>query len=155
MIELRAVRPADVQDLVDVQNAIHRAGLRPNPVDLALVRERYLDPEHAIACTVAVSDGRVIGFQSLKRAWPGNPYGAPEGWGIIGTHIRPESGRTGIGRRLFAVTRAAAETAGLAHIEAAIGDDNEPALAYYAAMGFVPDRHDDLSRYRLDLQVRR
>lgn len=155
MTELRAVRRSDAQDLVDVQNAIHRAGLRPSPVDLSLVRERYLDAEHAIACTVAVRDGRVIGFQSLTRAWPANPYGAPVGWGIIGTHIRPESGRTGIGRELFAVTRAAAEAAGLQHIEAAIGIDNAPALAYYAAMGFVPDRQDDLNRYRRDLQVRR
>ena len=81
---------------------------------------------------------RVVGFQSLKRAWPDNPYDVAEGWGIIGTHIHPDAGRSGLGRRLFTASLAAARTAGLKHIDASIGADNEPALAYYGAMGFTP-----------------
>ncbi|USQ82285.1 GNAT family N-acetyltransferase [Ornithinimicrobium faecis] len=95
--------------MAEVQNAIYRAGLRASASDAALVRERHLDPEYRIACTVAEREGRVIGFQSLKRAWPGNPYDVGEGWGIIGTHIHPEAGRTGLGRRLFATSLAAAK----------------------------------------------
>lgn len=145
-LELRPIRPAkptDAQDMTDVQNAIYRAGLRASPVDIAQVRDRYLDEDHAVACTVAVQNGRVVGFQSLKRAWPGNPYDVTEGWGIIGTHIHPDAGRTGLGRRLFARSLAAARAAGLQHIDATIGSDNEPALAYYAAMGFRPYRRGD------------
>lgn len=138
--------------MAEVQNAIYRAGLRSGPVDVALVRERYLDMEHGIACTVAERDGRVIGFQSLKRAWPGNPYGVAEGWGIIGTHIHPDAGRGGLGRRLFAESVAAARAAGLRHVDASIGADNAPALAYYAAMGFRPYREgSDTIAHRLDL----
>ena len=143
MIDSREARPDDIDAMVEVQNAIHRAGLRSWPVDAALVEERYFDAEHSVACTVAVRDGVVVGFQSLKRAWPGNPYGVEEGWGIIGTHIHPDLGRSGIGRSLFARSVAAAHAAGLRHIDATIGADSEPALAYYRAMGFVPYRETD------------
>lgn len=135
-----------------MQNAIYRAGLRASPVDVALIGERYLDEEHRVECTVAVQEGRVVGFQSLKRAWPGNPYDVAEGWGIIGTHIRPEAGRSGLGRRLFAASLAAARDAGLRHIDASIGVDNTSALAYYSAMGFAPYREDgDTVPHRFDV----
>src|SRR5699024_2978721 len=124
MTEIRPARPSDADEMAEVQNAIYRAGLRAGPVDAALVRERYLDMEYGVACTVAERDGRVVGFQSLNRAWPGNPYDVPEGWGIIGTHIRPDAGRRGIGRRLFAVSLVAAKTAVLRDINARIRDDN-------------------------------
>lgn len=153
MTEIRPARPTDAEDMVEVQNAIYRAGLRASPVDLALVRERYFDREHGLACTVAEQEGRVVGFQSLKRAWHGNPYDVAEGWGIIGTHIRPDAGRSGLGRRLFATSLAAAQAAGLRHIDATIGADNSPALAYYAAMGFTPYREGgDAIPHRFDVE---
>ncbi|MFD0839458.1 GNAT family N-acetyltransferase [Williamsia serinedens] len=142
MIEVRPAWPPDAEAMATVQNAIHRAGLRATPVDTDGVRERHLDEVHSIACTVAVDDGRVVGFQSLKRAWIDNPYGVPVGWGIIGTHIHPDVGRRGIGRRLFVVAHAAAEAAGLRHIDATIRADNAPALAYYSSLGFVPYRQE-------------
>lgn len=152
MIVYRPAEPSDAANMAEVQNAIYRAGLRSSPVDVAFVRVRYLDPEHRVACTVAREGDRVLGFQSLKQAWPDNPYDVPEGWGIIGTHIRPDAGRRGIGRRLFAVSLAAAREAGLRHIDASIGADNPPALAYYAAMGFVPYRDGDgVIPHRFDL----
>lgn len=97
MSEIRPARPTDAEDMAEVQNAIYRAGLRTSPVDVALVRERYLDMEYGVACTVAEQEGRVVGFQSLKRAWHRNPYDVAEGWGIIGTHIHPAAGRSGLG----------------------------------------------------------
>ncbi|YAL83418.1 N-acetyltransferase family protein [Dermacoccaceae bacterium W4C1] len=138
MLVLRLARVTDADALTEVQNAIHRAGLRESPVDRDQIIERYLDATHTVSCTVAELDGQVVGFQSLKRAWPDNPYGVTEGWGIIGTHIHPDAGRNGIGRKLFAVSLEAAKSAGLQHIDATIGATNTPALAYYAAMGFVP-----------------
>lgn len=138
--------------MADVQNAIYRAGLRSSPVDAELVRERYLDSAHRIACTVVEQNGRIVGFQSLIRAWPGNPYGVTEGWGVIGTHIRPDAGRRGLGRRLFSVSLTAAQYAGLRHIDATIGADNAPALAYYSAMGFAPYREgSDSIPHRLEV----
>lgn len=111
MTGIRPARPTDAEDMAEVQNAIYRAGLRASPVDVALIRERYLDTEHTVACTVAVQEGTVVGFQSLKQAWPGNPYDVTEGWGIIGTHIHPDAGRQGLGRRLFTTSLAAAKAA--------------------------------------------
>lgn len=142
MHEVRAAHPADAEDMAEVQNAVFRAGLRAAPVDVDEVRARYFSA-HRVACTVAEQAGRVVGFQSLSRAWPGNPYDVTVGWGIIGTHIHPDHGRSGLGRRLFDVTLAAAQTAGLRHIDATIGDGNAAGLAYYAAMGFVPYRTGD------------
>lgn len=143
MTFIRPAAPTDAGDMAEVQNAIYRAGLRSTPVDVEQIRKRYLDQTYGIACTVAEQDGRVIGFQSLKRAWPDNPYDVAEGWGIIGTHIHPDAGRGGLGRKLFAESLAAAKAAGLQHIDATIGADNEAGLAYYAAMGFVPYRDGD------------
>lgn len=152
MTEIRPARPTDAEDMAEVQNAIFRAGLRASPVDAVLVGERYLDEEYRVACTVAELEGRIVGFQSLKRAWPGNPYGVTEGWGIIGTHIHPDAGRSGLGRRLFATSLAAARIAGLRHIDASIGADNLPALAYYSAMGFTPYREGgDTLPHRFDV----
>ena len=152
MTEIRPARPTDAEDMAEVQNAIYRAGLRTSPVDIALVRERYLGIEYRVACTVAEQEGRVVGFQSLKLAWPGNPYDVAEGWGIIGTHIHPDAGRRGLGRRLFAASLSAAQAAGLRHIDASIGVDNSPAVAYYAAMGFTPYREaSDTIPHRFDV----
>lgn len=139
--------------MAEVQNAIYRAGLRASPVDVALVRERYLETGYRVACTVALQQDRIVGFQSLARAWPGNPYDVADGWGIIGTHIRPDAGRSGVGRRLLATSLAAAKAAGLRHIDATIGADNAPALAYYAAMGFTPYREGpDTIPHRFDVE---
>ncbi|MGC5627789.1 N-acetyltransferase family protein [Georgenia sp. Z1344] len=153
MTTIRPARPSDAEDMTEVQNAIHRAGLRESPVDVASVRERYLELEHVVACTVAERDGLVVGFQSLTRAWPGNPYDVTVGWGIIGTHIHPDAARSGLGRRLFVTTLAAARATGLRHIDATIGADNPPALSYYAAMGFTPYRPaGDAIPHRLDVR---
>lgn len=153
MTKIRPARPTDAEGMAKVQNAIYRAGLRASPVDVALIRERYLDMENGVACTVAEQEERVVGFQSLKRAWPGNPYDVAEGWGIIGTHIHPDVGRRGLGRRLFVESLAAAKAAGLRHLDATIGADNSPALAYYSAMGFTPYREGgDTIPHRFDVQ---
>jgi ribosomal protein S18 acetylase RimI-like enzyme len=152
MIQIRSARPTDAEEMAEVQNAIYRAGLRSSPVDVVMVRERYLDMEYRVACTVAEQKGRVVAFQSLKRAWPGNPYDVPAGWGIIGTHVHPEAGRSGLGRRLFVESLAAVKAAGIRHVDASIGASNAPALAYYSAMGFTPYRKSgDTIAHRLDV----
>lgn len=73
MIHIREAVDEDAEDMAEVQNAIHRAGLRAGPVDTDLVRERFLSKDYRVACTVAEQQGRVIAFQSLMLAWPENP----------------------------------------------------------------------------------
>lgn len=110
----------------------------PRPRGAALVLSHYIAHPDRLSCAVAVTQtGRIVGFQSLKRATPGNPYDLPEGWGIIGTYVAAEAAGHGIGRALFAVSLDAARRAGLTAIDATIAADNAGALAYYAALGFT------------------
>ncbi|MAM24877.1 MAG: GNAT family N-acetyltransferase [Rhodobacteraceae bacterium] len=101
------------------------------------VLSNYIDHPDRVECSVAMGrDGTLLGFQSLKRATPGNPYDLSEGWGIIGTYVSVQATGRGVGRVLFAASRDSARGAGIAQIDATIGATNEGALAYYAAMGF-------------------
>ena len=64
----------------------------------------------------------VLGFQSLKLAQAKNIYDVTPGWGVIGTYVALDTGRKGIGRRLFDATLVIAQQVGLADIDATIGD---------------------------------
>ena len=130
-------RKLDAAGMAGVTEALAAAGIRVLPSDRAYVESAYLDNPSRIACTLAEdASGRILGFQWLGHAIAGNAYGTPEGWGVIGTHVAPDAPRQGIGRGLFAKTRAAIAAACLPQVEACIGAANAPALAYYGAMGF-------------------
>ncbi|WP_343525385.1 GNAT family N-acetyltransferase [Sphingomonas sp.] len=140
------IRPADDRDapgmsgvLLDI---IALTG-RMRPHDEAFVRSHYITNPDSIWCSIALDDDGMLGFQSLVRATPGNRYGVPQGWGIIGTHIRPRAHRRGVGTALFAASHHAAVQAGLSSIDASIGADNPMGLRYYEAMGFRTYREGD------------
>lgn len=136
-MRLRVAEPTDAADMSRVLAEIIVATGRDRPHDPDTVLARYVRHPAGIRCTLAVDDaGVALGFQSLIRALPGNPYDVAEGWGIIGTHIAPRAHRMGVGRTLFAASRAAAEAAGLIAIDAYIGANNPTAQHYYEAMGF-------------------
>lgn len=136
-MQIRSATTNDAGGMSKVLHDLLLAGKRKTAGGPDWVRTRYICDPDRICCSVAIDDdGSVLGFQSLKHAREGNPYGTPVGWGIIGTHIRPSAARRGIGMGLFAVSRKAALHAGLQQIEACIGADNEAGLAYYEAMGF-------------------
>ena len=140
-------RPAvtgDAEAMSAVLRAIIAAYGRERPSDPDFVLATYITHPDRVACTVALDDaGTVVGFQSLRRARPGDPYGTPDGWGSIGTHVSPLAGRKGVGTTLFAVTRQAASEAGIDRIDAAIRDDNPMGLAYYEARGFRTHRTEN------------
>ncbi|CUX14913.1 Sortase-like acyltransferase [Agrobacterium deltaense Zutra 3/1] len=141
------IRPAKVDDatgMAAVQNEIFSAGLRKAPTDITAVLENYIQHADRIECSVAEDDdGRILGFQSLRYARTGNPYGVAEGWGIIGTHVSPQAARRGVGSALFAATRRAAEARGIQNIDATIGADNMLGQSYYDAMGFTTYRQPE------------
>ncbi|MFJ1308558.1 GNAT family N-acetyltransferase [Agrobacterium sp. P15N1-A] len=127
-----------------VQNEIFSSGLRKAPTDITAVLENYIQHADRIECSVAEDDdGRILGFQSLRYARTGNPYGVAEGWGIIGTHVSPQAARRGVGSALFAATRRAAEARGIQNIDASIGADNMLGQSYYDAMGFTTYRQPE------------
>ncbi|MCW1404209.1 GNAT family N-acetyltransferase [Novosphingobium sp. MW5] len=124
-----------------VLQALVASGQRSRPATVEHVLSHYIEDPERLSCLLAVdADGTVLGFQSLKRASAGNPYGVTPGWGIIGTHIAPDAARRGIGRGLFGGlfegTRATILREGLPGVDASIGTRNAQALAYYHAMGF-------------------
>ena len=114
MVATRRAEAADAEGMGQVLEALLAAGRRQKPGDAGFARAHYLDHPDQIATVVAVDpSGRILGFQSLKRATAGNELGVTPGWGIIGTHVHPGTTRRGEGRVLFGPTRRAAEAAGL------------------------------------------
>jgi len=141
-MHVRAAEYSDSIMLSDVLDELFDAKKRTRRGDPHFVREHYIDHPHRVQCSVAVSEeGRILGFQSLKRAHSGNPYDTPIGWGIIGTHVRPSAARQGVGSHLFRATLGAARRAALPQIEAFIGAQNLEAIAYYEAIGFRTYRY--------------
>lgn len=135
-MKIRDAVVEDVKQMSSFLKELTASGKRKSPDDEAFVRANYIEDPQKIRCCVAVEDGVVLGFQTVKKAEQGNQWGVEPGWGVIGTHIRPTASRRGVGRALFAVSRAAAEGAGITKIDATIAADNPEALAYYEAMGF-------------------
>lgn len=134
------VRPAIVTDAQGMSAVLteiligKRSGRASDPEH---IRDFYIEHSDRIQCAVAVDDnGTILGFQSLKVAAEGNIYDVPLGWGVIGTYVRLEVGRQGIGSALFVETTLAARQAGISKIDATIGSDNDLGLGYYDAMGF-------------------
>lgn len=140
------VRPATTDDVPGMSSFLQQLaalGKRTRPSDQDFVRTHYIEHPDSVQCVVAEDEGTILGFQALKVAVEGNPYGVTVGWGIIGTHVSLNAARRGVGRALFAATRAAAEKAGVQKIDASIGATNAEGLAYYDAMGFRTYRTPD------------
>ncbi len=106
------------------------------------LRSFYIEHPDNIRCSVAQDDqDNILGFQSLKIIRNTvNPYDLPKGWGIIGTYVRLDIGRRGIGSKLFKASLSEARKAGLKKIDATIAKSNPTGLAYYDAMGFCTYR---------------
>lgn len=135
-MEIRPVRIDDADGMSRVLKEIIDATGRQRQYDRDHVIELYISDPNRVECHVAIADGEILGFQSLKHATEGNLYGVAVGWGIIGTHVSPRAARKGVGSALFAATRQAATVAGIIDIDASIGDNNDMGLAYYEAIGF-------------------
>ncbi len=133
-------RQAVLADALEISAFLEQlvfVGKRNLPSDPEFVRCNYIAHADNIQCTVAVdNDGSILGLQILKIASEGNIYGVDIGWGIIGTHVRPDAARRGVGKALFKATHKAAVDAGIQKIDATIGASNPSGLSYYDAMGF-------------------
>lgn len=164
-----SIRPATTQDaaaLTDVINPIIAAGgmtAHLTPFDDERLVRQYIAPPRLVSCLVAHIGGVPSAFQTL--VWPdddGDPF--PEGWAIIATFVGRDVAGRGIGQSLFAATVQAADSAGVANIDATVRSDNARGLRYYSRLGFrdydrlpaVPLRdgsHVDRIRKRFDLPV--
>lgn len=153
-MKLREAVADDAAEISGFLKELTSLGKRTRPDNEDFVRTYYIGDKYKLSCTVAEdTDGSILGFQSLKLARPGNEWSVTPGWGIIGTHIRPDASRKGVGRALFRATLDAAMQAGLEAIDATIAAANAEALGYYEAIGFRTYRSNDASiRKRFDLR---
>jgi ribosomal protein S18 acetylase RimI-like enzyme len=136
-MKIRTVEQGDALAMSRMLQQLVDIGKRTAPADEAFVLANYIGDPDNILCSVCEDDAcTLLGFQVLKLATPGNRFGTPDGWGIIGTHVSPLAARRGVGSKLFKVTKAAAIAAGLDRIEAFIGTGNAEGQAYYERMGF-------------------
>lgn len=157
------IRPAisgDAPQMAKLLNTIIAAGgttAHETPMTDQTMRDHYIAPLSVISCHIAITNGRLSGFQYL--GWSGND---PAGWAIIASFVAPDRSKMGIGQLLFAATRSTALAAGVKTIDATIRADNTGGLKYYSGLGFndfdvlpqVPLRDGtpvDRIRKRLDL----
>ena len=133
----RASVPKDAKAMSSILAEILCLWKSDRPSDPGHVLAHYINNPDRVACTVAVGDsGKILGFQSLKRALAGNQYGVTPGWGIIGSYVRGSAAGKGVGHLLFRASHDAARQAGLPAIDATIGAENKSGLTYYDAIGF-------------------
>ena len=136
-MRIRTAELNDADGISDVLVALVRVGAREKRADAEFAVAHYIAHPDQIRCSIAEDAGRIVGFQSLKLAREANACDTPQGYGIIGTHIRPDWSRRGAGRYLFDMTHQAAREAGIPAIETCIHENNSAGLAFYAALGFV------------------
>ena len=99
---------------------------------------------------LAETEDEVIGFQSLVRALPSDPF--PQSWGIIATFVRIVLAQGGTGTLLFQETLKCAHNAGLVSIDATIAKENVGGQTFYSRKGFVAyDETPTAIRRRYDL----
>ena len=121
------VRPAalgDALQMTKLLNAVIAAGgttAHQTPLVVDEMFSRYIRPENNISCHVAISNGRLSGFQSL--VWADDAM--PEGWAIIATFVAFDRAKMGIGQKLFSATRFAAKAAEVKTIDTRYGHLDE------------------------------
>lgn len=135
---VREAMPEDAPALSVLLNAIIRAGgttALEAELSAAELESWFINGPYARACLVAVAGEERLGFQQLSTYYP-----LPPAWVDIGTFARRTDPVRGVGRALFAVTRARAAALGFRVINAQVRADNAPGRAYYTRMGFRPWR---------------
>lgn len=129
---IRNARNDDAAQMTALLNKIIAKGgttAYETPFDVAKVINDYISPETLISCHVADDNG-IVGFQRITLP-------DPDGWAVIATFVADGMGGKGVGKKLFAATLNAAQTAGIRTIDATIRADNTSGLGYYKAMGFT------------------
>lgn len=135
-------RPADQGDAAGLAALLNRiieiggSTAYQSPFTAARFTDEFLSPSACIACTVAVFDDRLAGFQYLGRPAK-DAYPTPETWAFIASFVAPGMHGCGIGRRLWEETLASARTEGVRAIDATIRADNPAGLRFYAGLGFT------------------
>lgn len=136
-MKIKIATPDDAAEMSVILAQIIADWGSDRPSDAGHVRTFYVEHKDTIRTHVAVGeDNEILGFQHLRLATNDNVYGVTPGWGIVGTYVKLDAGRQGIGSALFHATLSAARAANLQKIDATIAKTNQSGLKYYGALGF-------------------
>lgn len=145
---IRLAEPTDVPAIIELIGELaeyERARDRVE-IDRVLLERALFGPEPSAFCRVATAGGEVVGMAIYYRSfstWTGYP-----GLYLEDLYVRePYRGR-GYGKALLACLARLAVEEGCRRLEWSVLDWNEPAIAFYRAIGAVAT--DDWTRYRLD-----
>ncbi|MEL6960141.1 MAG: GNAT family N-acetyltransferase [Pseudomonadota bacterium] len=128
-ITVRRMEAADIPACVGIINPIIAAGgstAYEDPYSAEDLEARYL--HEADISNVAISDGRVVGFQAVFEVEPGVFS--------VGSFTDQLSPVKGAGAALMAQLKSDCRAAGGTSIIAKITSDNTGGLSYYSKMGF-------------------
>ena len=134
---IRAAEPGDVDavvgligDLAEYERARHEV-----QVDATSLHAALFGPTPAVFAHVAVVDGEVVGFALWFLSF--STWLGRHGIYLEDLYVRPEHRGGGHGRALLATLARIAVDRGYGRLEWAVLDWNEPALAFYRALGAV------------------
>jgi GNAT superfamily N-acetyltransferase len=134
---IRPATPGDVEtivgligDLAEYERARHEVQIDATSLHAALFR-----PAPSVFAHVAVVDGEVVGFAVWFLSF--STWLGRHGIYLEDLYVRPEHRDDGHGRALLATLARIAVEGGYGRLEWAVLDWNEPALAFYRALGAV------------------
>jgi GNAT superfamily N-acetyltransferase len=144
------IRPATPDDLSTLVSFIRELAEFENAIDHVEIDEQLLGaalfgPEPSAFARLAITEDEAVGMVIYSRTfstWTGHP-----GIYIVDLYVRPDHRGRGIGHALLGMIARLAVEEGLARVEWAVLDWNEPALNFYRSLGAVP--LDDWITYRL------
>lgn len=132
---VRKATPADLGDILQLIHDLAAYEREPDAVQ-ATVESLYgtlFGPTPTAEAIVGEVDGEVVGmalFFTNFSTWSGR-----DGLYLEDLYVRPEARGTGLGRALLQRIARIAVARGCARVEWSVLDWNEPALAFYRALG--------------------
>jgi GNAT superfamily N-acetyltransferase len=149
---IRAATPADLDTIIALIHALAEYEREPDAVvlDRETLRAHLFGPHPAAEVLIAETpDGAVAGFALFFQTfstWLGRP-----GTWLEDLFVRPESRGQGYGKALLSAVARTALERGHGRFEWSVLDWNEPAIAFYRALGAVP--MDEWTTYRVTGQA--
>ena len=137
-LHLRTARPGDasrvldlVRELAAYERLAHEVDATVEEVEAALFR-----PNPRVFCEIAEREGAPAGFALWFYSF--SSFRGRHGLYLEDLFVRPEFRGSGIGRALLQRLARRCADENLARLEWSVLDWNEPALAFYRAIGAVP-----------------
>ena len=137
-LHLRTARPGDASLVLDLVRELARYERLAHEVDATMeeVEAALFEPNPRVFCEVAEWEGAPAGFALWFYSF--SSFRGRHGLYLEDLFVRPAFRGSGIGRALLQRLARRCADENLARLEWSVLDWNEPALAFYRAIGAVP-----------------